>query len=469
MNTFISNLEQVTNIAYTENGAVSNLSSLDPVLDFFSLAGSMRGDPTMAVNLFNKAYASNPLSALRVLFYLRDIRGGQGERNLFRSCIKQLPTDVQKKLVKYIPEYGRYDDLLALNPGVSVSLIKEQLEQDLENMKLGKGISLLAKWLPSENTSSTATQDSAKALMRELDMKPAQYRKTLSTLRAYLKVLEVDMSSNRWGDVNYEKLPSQAHRKHVKAFKRRDTDRYQKYLEAVEAGEKKIKTSTLYTYEVYEMLRDNNSIDVANLMWASLPDYTNGSNALVVADVSGSMSGRPLSVSVSLALYFAERNAGVFNGYFMTFSREPRLQKVVGNTLSEKTTSIERADWEMNTDLEKALLAILEAGKNAPKEEMPKVLYIISDMEFDTCVRSEATNYNNAKRIFNEAGFELPHVVFWNVDARNKQAPATKYDGGVSLFSGLSQSTFKHAVLGKTPLETMNEVINSERYKVIEI
>lgn len=469
---YLDNLKQTTNKnTYTENNALTNDSTLNPVLDFFSRAGAMRDRVEDAVKLFQKAYAFDKQLSIRCLFYIRDIRGGQGERDIFRACLKSLPQEAQENIVQYIPEYGRYDDMLVLENGAIIELVKEQLTIDEEKMKKGESISLLAKWLPSENASSKETRARAKSLREALELKPSQYRKKLSKLREYIKILERQMSANEWDKVNYETIPSQAHRKHTDAFKRHDETRYNEYLESVKKGEKEIKTSTLFTYEVFDMVQKG-SDDVANVMWEKLPDYTNGKNALVLADVSGSMAGRPMSISVSLALYFAERNEGAFNGYFMTFSARPQLVQVVGNTLTERLSNIENSHWEMNTDIQKAFEAILSAAVkgNVSQEEMPAVLYVISDMEFDKATpENDETNFEVAKRKFEEKGYKLPHVVFWNVDSRNDQSSATIYDDRVTLISGSSQSTFRYAVEGKTPLESMNDILNSDRYSQIVI
>lgn len=468
---FLDELKKTTNKTVTENGAVTNASSLDPVLDFFSQAGSMRGRSGDAVKLFQRAYATDPLMALRALFYLRDIRGGQGERELFRACLPQVSLPILLKNIPHIPEFGRYDDLFSLNVGLVAKFIKKQIEADEAAMTEGKSVSLLAKWMPSENTSSDKTRKLALKLAKELGLSPAKYRKKVVALRKYIKLLEQRMSTNQWAEVDYEKTPSQALRKHVKAFKRHDEERFNQYMSDVESGEKKINTSTLYTYEVFDMVKQGED-RVADAMWANLPDYTNGNNALVVADVSGSMAGRPVSISVSLALYFAERNQGAFNGYFMTFSDSPQLHRVMGSTLTQKLACIENAEWGMNTNLEAAFEAILSAARKAKAEanEIPKVLYIISDMEFDRCVHDgDQTNLENAKQKFEEAGYTLPHVVFWNVESRNNQTPATMHDSNVTLISGASQSTFRYAVEGKTPIESMNDILNSERYAVINI
>lgn len=478
---FLDELQKNTNRNhYTLNGAVTNDSTLDANLDYFSLAGAMRNRAGDTKKLFAKAYAADKQTALRTMFYLRDIRGGQGERSIFRANLQELedidPVMAAKVVLNgWIGEYGRWDDMFSLRKGETLAVIAEfiskQLAEDESNMKAGKQVSLLAKWMPSENASSNLSRKQAVAIAQLLGLKPSQYRKRIVSLRKYIKLLEQQMSTNQWGEIDYSKIPSQAGRKHVKAFMRHDEERYRDFLSKVEKGEAKINTSTLYTYEVFDMVKRGQD-QAANAMWANLPDYTNGTDALVLADVSGSMSGRPMSVSVSLALYFAERNKGVFSNKFMTFSDEPSVVDVVGNTLTEKLRFIETRNWGFSTNLEKAFDAILKAAVASGQGQvgMPKVLYVISDMEFNQAVSNPSdTIFDNAQKKFSAQGLELPHVVFWNVNSWQDQAPATKFDNRVTLISGSSQSTFQHAVGGKTPVELMLDVINSERYNKIKV
>lgn len=473
---FLEELHKDTNRAssLTENGALTNSSTLSPLLDFFSRAGAMRGREHEAFGLFQKAYAADPQNAIRCLFYLRDIRGGQGERSVFRYILNQFDDEMLLKLVRYIPEYGRWDEV-PINEKTA-DLIAEQIAEDEKNMEAGKPVSLIAKWLPSENTSSPKTRAEANKLMKLLGQKPRQYRKTIVALRKYIKLLEQTMSAKAWAEIQFDKIPSQAHKKHTKAFFRHQEERYRAYLESVTKGEAKMNAETLYTYQIYEMVKGWNvskdKIQAANALWQSLPDYTRGANALVLADVSGSMSGLPMSISVSLALYFAERNEGPFKDYFMTFTSKSRLQKIEGSNLKERMDSIESAEWHGSTNIQSAFDAILRAAQsnNAKADELPKILYVISDMEFDSATYGNTeTNFEAAERKFREAGFELPHIVFWNVNARGNQSPATKYDNHVTLISGSSQSTFKYAVEGKTPVEAMMDILNSPRYSQIEV
>lgn len=514
MSTFLDSLATETNLTHTENGAVTNKSSLNAVVDFFGLAGAMRNNPEGAADLFEKAFAEDPQTAARVLFYLRDVRGGQGERDVFRAGLQRWAErpanrldeaeDIArfKDILRLVPEYGRWDDLLAIGLGPSVvDIIRDQLKVDLLNYAASpvEQVSLLAKWLPSENASSAATKRLARELATALGQTPAQYRRTLSKLRGRIRLLEQDMSRRNWNEIDYGKLPSQAHRRHVKAFERHTPERYQAYLDSVTKGEAKINVSTVYPYEIYDMVQKGQE-DYANVAWEALPDYTEGKSAIVMADVSASMvrpyqSNNPIAVAVSLALYFAERNQGAFHGHFMTFSANPQLVKVTGDTLRARIRNIERAEWNQNTDLLKAFRAILAAAKKSGAGDVPEVLYVISDMEFDQARPRYAGGhyerqigqdvfgglvYQNiwvpdvqtsddiifavAQREFEDAGFQLPHVVFWNVDARNMQTPATIHDGHVTLVSGCSPTVFGMAVQGKTPLELVESVVNSERY-----
>lgn len=491
MNNFLNELHTNTNkTARTANGAISDTSTLNPVLDFFSKAGAMRGREAEAFGLFQKAFDADPQNAIRVLFYLRDIRGGQGERSVFRYVLNQLDEDFVNKIAHYIPEYGRWDEV-PIN-ATTAKMIAEQLQEDFSSMEAGESVSLLAKWMPSENAGKASlknarklatllgwtgksnevpSEDGKATLMPNL----APYRRNVVKLRKYIKLLEQQMSAKEWENIDYSKLPSQAHKKHVKAFLRHTEERYRGYLESVQKGEAKINSGTLFAYQLYDMVNgynvDPNEVKAADALWNNLPDYTRGENALVLADVSGSMSGFPMSVSVSLALYFAERNEGAFKDYFMTFTSQSRLQKVTGTTLSAKMRSIESAEWHGSTNLQSAFDAILKAATaaKASPDEMPATLYIISDMQFNCTGNNTKTNFEVMAEKYKAAGYELPHVVFWNCSAWGNDAPATMFDDRVTLISGSNQSTFQYAVEGKTPMQSMLDILESDRYNKIVI
>ena len=465
-NKFLNSMFKETSKGLTENLAVTFIRSGSALLDFYAQAGSMRTNPDKALDLFKKAFAEDKQSAVRILFYLRDVRGGQGERSLFRNCLEWLGTtyqDIFDQIVEYVSEYGRWDDMFFDN-AKCFSIIKKQLVED----KKTDTPSLLAKWLPTINASSKTTKQKAKFMAGKLEMDDISYRKLVREIRKKIKVVEELMSAQDWKKINYSSVPSQAARIYKDAFKKHDEERYNEFIEKAEKGEVKIQTGTLYPYQIYKSVKSNYSRTLEAL-WNRLPDYTQGKNALVVADVSGSMGGDPISVSVSLALYFAERNKGQFKDYFITFTGNPRLQKVVGDDLLGKMNSIEESDWEMNTNIQAVFDLILKTAleNNTSEKELPETIYIISDMEFDYCSNTE-TNFEVAKEKYEEAGYKLPNIVFWNVDARSgNNLPVQKDEKGVTLVSGFSPVIFKIAVENKTPEQVMLDTINSERYSKI--
>ena len=477
----LKELKAEFNKTVTENGDKAYKSTESGLLDFFSSAGAMRASSDQDVlKKFVFAWDEDPTLALKALFYFRDIRGGQGERRLFRTILNYLGdnhADRLKPLVKLIPEYGRWDDLLVLlNTKVEdevVAAIEEQLREDVESEKP----SLLAKWLPSENTSSKTTKLHAKYLIKKLGLNSRVYRKTLSKLRATINVLERTMSAKEWKAIEYDKIPSKAGMRYRTAFFRNDQERYEAFLQSVEKGEKKINSGTLYPYEIYNQVTRSSANDrTLDEMWKALPNYVKeGENALVMADVSGSMHGDPMAVSVSLALYFAERNKGPFANHFMTFSGEPDLVEIKGSNIYEKMSFIQRSHWEMNTNIERAFNTILKTAveANVGQEDLPKRLYIISDMQFDgrgwgaTVSGRDKSSFERARAAFASHGYALPEIVFWNVrDTDNK--PVTKNDVGVQLVSGLSPTLFKQITSGLSATDLMLEILNGERYEPIK-
>lgn len=454
----------------TENGALTNKSTFSATLDFFALAGAMRKDPKKAVSLFKRALAEDKKYAFRILFYLRDIRGGQGERAIFRECLKALNEKQIGEVAQYINEYGRWDDIIQyVDNSAVVAVVGKQIAQD-SKVPEGESISLLAKWMPSTNTSSKETRALANKWVKALGITQKDYRRILSHLRKRISLLEHAMMTKEYNSIDYSKIPSQAFRKHIKAFKRNDEKRFEEFITKVENGEATVNAGTIYPYELIEQLNTSNEPQI-NALWNALPDYTKGKNAIVMADVSGSMSGRPMATSVSLAMYFAQRNQGQFHGYFMTFSEDPELVFIPeGMSFSDQVRYVSHARWGMSTNLIKGFEKILVAAKNnnTPANEMPSVLYIISDMEFNE-TGSGQTNFDEIRQLYALSGYELPTIVFWNVDARNTQVPAVAGDNNVSLISGSSASSFTLAVEGKTPEETMFDLLNSERYSKIDI
>jgi hypothetical protein len=472
-------------VTYTENGAKTLDKSGSKVLDFYSKGGALRTrSKTDILKIFVSAFDEDPLLALKTLFYLRDVRGGQGERNVARVALNWVAENKPLSFAKNfdnIVKFGRWDDLfVAFDTKVEAAMVKyvkTQLATD-KKTKLGNSISLAAKWMPSANTSSKDTRALAHRFIKAFRLTPSKYRKTLSELRARINVIESAMSNNEWEDIDYECVPSKANLNYKKAFSRHDGDRYTKFIQAVQSGTKKMNASTLYPYEVVRSLRGYSSVDsTLDALWDSLPDYlkSNPHNGLVLPDVSGSMMGLPLQVSVSLAIYFAQRSKGYFANHYLEFSSKAVLRRLVAKKISEAWPEVCRStNWCGSTNLQSAFDAILKAAvkNNVPQEELPDVLYIISDMEWNVaCESNSKTNFETAKAKFEAAGYKLPVVCFWNVDARSDQSPVKRDEMGTILVSGCSPSIFSQVVSGVTvtPYDYMLQTLEKERYSSVVV
>ena len=474
-------IKKEQNYTLTENGALALNSTENALVDLFAVSGALRGRSEEEIEmLFARALTEDKQTAARLAFYTRDVRGGLGERRtgriFFRYLAKYYP-QILKKNIGLISEYGRWDDvvdLLDILPAEATEVIAKQLKEDLSDMEKGQPVSLLAKWLPSVNTSSRETVRKARLLAAKLQMSERTYRKTLAKLRSYLNVTEVNLSANDYGKILYPQVPSKAMNNYRNAFLRNDKERFGEYLQKVNSGEEKINASVLYPYDIVEkyLYGDVENDAVLEAQWKALPDYVEGEKrCLIMADVSGSMGGRPLATSVGLAIYFAERNKGPFAGRFMTFSARPELVEIKGDTLSEKIRYVKNADWQMNTDLEAAFNLVLRtAVKNKVKqEELPESIIVITDMEFDRCVTGNDLFYDTMKAKFEAFGYQIPNIVFWNVRSAKSTYHASFDRPGVQLASGQSPVVFESLAKGvnMTPQEYMLSVLNSERYKPV--
>ena len=479
-------LKNEANKTFTENGAVTYASTCSDCLDLFATIGALRRESDEEIiSRFVKAYAEDPDLAMKTLFFARDVRGGLGERRVFRVILAWLaanePASVCKN-VEAIAQYGRFDDLLSLlsTPCESDALacIQKQLTADLVALENKGDVSLLAKWLPSVNASNAVTVHNAKRIARALGMDDAAYRRTLVKLRARIRIIENNL---REGDYtfDYEKQPSKAMFKYRKAFLRNDGERYQSFMDKVSSGDAKLHTGTLTPYDIIAPFFNNQVTEAErssiNATWNAQENFTGDENALVVVDGSGSMYGGcdplPAAVALSLGIYFAERNTGAFKNHFITFSEHPQLVEIKGRDILEKVRYCHEYNECANTDIQKVFELVLAAAvKNkVPQSELPKTLYIISDMEFDYCAEGAgATNFEYAKNIFAAHGYELPRVVFWNVASRNRQQPVTKNEQGVALVSGCTPRIFSMLQSGTlSPYAYMLEILGSERYQGI--
>lgn len=495
---YLDNLKTEANYTRTLNGAKTNGSTGDACLDFFAVAGGMRyRSPADQIRLFDRAYIETPDLAMKLLFHLRDIRGGMGERKLFRTLLRHVAftwPESARKNTAYIAEFGRFDDLLCLlgTPAQkqAVQVIKDQLAEDEEALKRREAgdedahISLLAKWLPSDNTSSPRTRKTAKKLIRMLGMDNREYRRRITALRARIGLTERQLTGKHPENINYEAVPAQAMLKYCKAFKRTDGDRFNRFLSDVDAGTKQIHTDTLFPYEVlrpffkgiWSVKTDIEEAKALEQLWKHLPGSAGNVNAISVVDTSGSMfcsygALKPALISMAMGIYCAERCKGLFHNHLITFENSPHLVELHGTTVSYKMRYIQTLPWGMSTNLEAVFDLILETAVkyNAGQEELPQVIYIFSDMEFNCCmVNADETVYENARKHFELYGYKMPAVVFHNVNSWQMQAPVTSHTRGTALSSGAAAHTMAYKFDGNiTPMDHMLRVLNSRRYAMI--
>lgn len=481
-----------TGMTYTENGAITPVNTGNPIIDFFFHSAAMRdADETRITDMWDKAFKEDPQTALRILFYVRDVRGGQGERRVFRVIAKHMLSnnDTLEWLcynADLIPKYGRWDDLIYLTyegqgtkfEEVGISIIDTTLYDDYATVQFNRSsnVTLLAKWMPSENASSKTTKAMAKYFIKKLFSNPIAYRKTLSTIRKYLQIVETKLTNKDYASINYATVPSKANLKYRKAFLRNDNERYMEYLDKVSNGEAKINASTIYPYEIVgkfmsHLTPSKEEAETLSTLWDNLPDYVDDLNGIVVADTSGSMWGRPMDVSVSLAMYIAERNKNeAFKDCFISFSGRPSFHKIVGKNLMERCKSVQLGDVA-NTNIQAVFEMMLNRAKayKVPVEDMPKFILIVSDMEFDDCsFNSSFSNFENIRSKYQKSGYPMPTLVFWNVNSRNNHTPVTINDRGVVLVSGCSPVIMKYALSACSNLmDIVKNVTESDRYSII--
>ena len=496
----LNELRNEANIVYTENGAVTNASTMSDCLDLFSTAGALRhADENEIVRRFVQAFTEDRDIAMKILFFARDVRGGLGERRLFRVILQYLadqePQAVRKNL-GLVAEYGRFDDLLAVMGTAceadALEIIRTQLAEDLEALQSGTPVSLLGKWLPSVNASNAENNEMGRRIAKACGMKEREYRKALSALRKEICILENRLRERDY-TFDYEKQASRALFKYKKAFMRNDGERYSAFLQAASEGRARLHAGNVYPYELVDPylswnwnchIGQNRSFMRAiteeekaalNATWASLPAYASAENALAVIDTSGSMymsgSPKPASVALSLGLYFAEHNHGVFADHFIMFSERPQLIRLKGKTFVDRLRYAASFNEIGNTNIEAVFRLILRTAvkHHLPQEEMPAKLVIISDMEFDCCVRNASlSNFENARVMYEANGYKLPQLVFWNVQSRNRQQPVRMNEAGAALVSGCTPRLFS-MVAGEIvdPYALMMEVVGDERYEAV--
>jgi hypothetical protein len=461
--------------ATTANGAVTNASSLNKNVDLFFLAGASRNKDITPT--FAGALVEDTEVAVRVLQWARDARGGAGERETFRKLFGYLirtEQDIAKRVLPNVPEIGRWDDLFI---AFGTALERDALRLIASALKDAKN-GLCAKWMPRQGAE-------AGKIRAYMQLTPKQYRKLLVGLS---NTVEQKMCAQDWTGIVYPHVPSVAAGRYQKAFKKHDPAGYEAYKTKLVAGETKINASVAFPYDVVRSMR-NGDATVSNEQWKALPNYLEGSdeNIMPLVDVSGSMdsvavsgSVTALDVAISLGLYLSERSNGVFKDQFITFSTQPQMLKTSG-TLQQRFDQMERSAWAGTTDLQAAFKLILNAAvkHKVPKADMPTKLLILSDMEFNSCVhvntssgmwgRGSTVSVSAMDMIRSEyaaAGYDLPQVVFWNLNGRAGNSPVTYNETGTALVSGFSPSIVKSVLGGEelTPISIMLKTVMVQRY-----
>ena len=430
----------------TTNGAIQHENSGEKCLDLFSNIGNIRHfSRPHILEMFEEAFNDNPELATQVAFWARAAREGAGERKTFFTIldeIRRISPEFISDNARTLAELGYWKDLLRYFdiPGV-VSVFAQSIQS---------GDRLACKWAPRKGVNARKLRDS-------LGVTNKQYRRILKT---YSFTTEQLMSEKRWKDIEYSSVPGRAMRTYKNSFDRNDTNRFDEWKNDKTS---KASVSATYPHQIWgisdEALQDK--------LWNNLPDHIKpGENILPMIDVSGSMFGKPLEVAVSVGMYLAERNKSEFKDMFLTFSENPQIVKIMGDTLRERIQNINNTEWGMNTDFEKAYKHILDVARkhDVVKDSMPTMILVLSDMQFDESQNNYGgrfeTHYSWIKEEYTNAGYEFPKIVFWNLDA-HMNTPAECSDYNVAMVSGFSPSIMK-AILNAeefTPMDVMMEAL----------
>lgn len=478
MNMFVNSINNTPTalVARTTNGMRARTTTSSAAVDLFGSIGAMRGKDV--IPSFKAAFEENRDLALRIAQWARDIRGGSGERQLYRDILVYLEQIepqllIESRLLDNIPEIGRFDDLLIFsNPEVKNRALGVFIRA------LHNGNALAAKWAPRKGVLAVE-------LRKQMGLTPKQYRKLIVGMT---KVVEQDMCARNWDSINFSHVPSLAMTKYMAAFQRNAPESFKAYKDALKRndGSAKVNASAVYPYQVTTMI--GSAMDtsyctsytykynqIAESMWEALPNYMNGKNAIAVVDNSGSMTARItgtnnvtcLDVAVSLGIYIASKSTGAFRDLSISFSNNAKFIKHSG-TLNERMAQVTSAKWG-STNLHSVFNLILyhAVANRVPQADMPEMIIIMSDMQFNRCVKHDDSALQMIRRKYEDAGYEIPQVVFWNLnDYGNK--PAKFDDSGVALISGFSPALMESVLAVDTdkftPESVMLRAIGKERY-----
>lgn len=477
MNAFAEAIREESTVTCTENGDKTYSTTRSACLDLFALGGSLRTRSEEDIlDLWKNAVREDQVLAFKILFYIRSVREGYGERRTFRIIWDSLDTLAKFFFYDLVPQIGRWDDLedtILKFPNVA-GYVRGLLKGQYLLALAGEPIDdLLAKWLPCGRGNKTA-KIRTKKMAKALCMSEKEYRSVVTTVRRSIGLVEQKMAKNQWKEIDYGKLPSLAGKKYRKAFCRHDEEGYNAFIQEVLAGKKTMNASVLSPVEVIHEV-SHGSFESCQAMWNSLPDFINQStNSLAMVDVSGSMLCRigkdssmtAVEAAIAMGLYLAEHNKGVFKDQLISFSSRPTffsLEDIQG--LAKRYLKV-KSIGGTSTNLRLAMKAICDLGKknNVPQEEMPEVLYIFTDGEFDRGLvddcESFSSTYEDTKSMFREAGYQTPVIVFWNLNGRLNHLPVQKSEIGTVLLSGYSPRMFSLAMSREFyPADVMNNAL----------
>lgn len=455
----------------THNGAITNSTSLNSVVDLFFLAGASRNMSEEDIrNIVQKAYVEDALLTVKCIFWAGNVRGGAGERRFLRIALKFLEDNYKDTLLvnlHLVPFFSRWDNLFHLESEEVLPLVYDALTQCEDR--------LCAKWMPRKKQYNNF----ADKFKKKYNLSPKEYRHLIVDLS---KTVEQQMCNKDFKSIKYSEVPSVAMNKYRTAFYRNDESRFTQFIDAVNNGEEKINAGVLFPYQLYQAFNKGDNPDAIEAQWNALPNYLEGNpeRILPICDVSGSMTGLPMDVSVSLGLYLSEKNESVFKDAFITFSGTPKMQYLQGSVV-ERMNQLRHAEWGMNTNIQATFDLVLARGlqEGLTQEDMPTMLLIISDMEFDSATRGghwgepsiSKTNFGVIKEKYEASGYKMPKLVFWNVNGRIGNCPVSYDESGTALISGCSPSIMKAFLEGKniTPESVVLEVLNSEEYNEIKL
>lgn len=491
-------MREDSNMTVTEKGAPTYISSLDALVDLF-YKGQRGVNDQLALELFEKAYVESPLLTAKMIAYIRDVRGGKGERKLGRFLLNELYKKnkgmFEKNLIHYLATYGRWDDGVEFEGDAKKEYVKsvvEQLKKDMMDLEEGKNsISLCAKWVPSEGKSMDKKTGIYGAIAKLMGMKKDVFRKKcIAPLRKHLDIVETHLVKKEYDEIDYQKVPSrcmfihgkeQNKKKQPNAFYRNDTERFTGYVSSLAKGEVKVNAKDLYPHEIIATYHNGHSLqhcgvnELTEAQWKVMEEKMKGvgklGKTLVLSDVSGSMSGLPMSISIALGILISGSiDHAAFKNFIVTFHESPTFYQVMGETLKEKVESVSQAPWGGTTDFYKVFKIILDRATEhkLTEKEMPERIVVISDMQFDVASRG-MTNFQAIDELYKKHGYKRPQIVFWNVNGRVNEVPVKANVADTALISGYSPDILKAVLNGEslTPKDIMLKALNDSRYDLI--